>query len=839
MASGESDAGKPRSAIAGDTNIAQSISGGTFFGPVFQGRDISISIASPDVAVNTLPRDISTFVGRAQELAHLTSALLEAKSNLIVISGMAGSGKSSLAIHAAHSAAEFYPDGQIWASVASDQDSEHSPNELLETLLVGLGVPPGSIPTDLETRSALYRSLLHRRRVLIVLDNVTDSRQVTPLLPPASSSAVIITSRSRLISLEGAIQIGLDVLTPNESVEFLQVIAGPEAATDPALFQIAEICGYLPLAIRLAGAYMRARPGLSVGDFADELIAMSKRLDRLGVENRSVRASFQLSYQQLDNRQARAFRLLASFPGGTFTDSAAARMLDTTRQMARVLLAALADSYLLTQEGPRRYRYRDLLREYAYELCEADPPQDKTSALARLREWYLDDVRRSVGLLTSAPLSQDSPLPAGTEELEWLESERANMLAIAADAVSAQANGYVWKLADALYQFYDLRGHWADCQDMHELALASARDAADRTAAERILNNLGVAYREQYRYTEAISCFEESISLSRSGSSRNTSAVALMNLGVVHERLGNELQSVSCLETALSLSRELNIEAVTRQVLGNLGSVYRDISRNDDALEAYEEALRLFRAAGDRRGESMVLVNLATLYEEQGLYEDASNSVSQSLAIARDIFDRVSEGRALRTLGSASAALGATEKAISELEASVGIAERAGDAETAYLACRDLGDIHLARGETAAARIWYLASIRAVEEIGDIRREAEVAEALAALARREDEPELALAHSRRAVALLRESSDRRSLAFALDNAGSTLLKLDRPSEALVSFEEAAAISRDLGDESLELQALTLLATVLKELGEEGDLAAARRRISDIHRAQPN
>ena len=632
--------------------------------------------------------------------------------------------------------------------------------------------------------------------------------------------------------LYDASHIYLDVFTPLESVDLLQRFIDPRPESGrQALQEIAALCGHLPLAIAIVGGYLRRRPNISVATFAAELADTSRHLDKLDIGRVNVRAVFDLSYSQLDQAVAKAFRLLSWFPGSTIDTAAAAALLDTSIQLAERRLDELFDRHLIELQS-HRYRYHDLLRAYAQEASKAVFPDERTAALVRLRDWYLDRARHAVTALTTATVDGPGAVTRN-EALAWLEDERMNVLSLAAETVTSHQASYVWELSDTLYPFYDLRGHWTDCQAIHELALQVARSAQNQTAAERILNNLGVAYREQHQYTACISCLEESITLSRSSGSRETTTLALMNLGVAHHGIGQLLEAATCLESALSLSRELGLNAATRQILGNLGNAYYDMSRHHDALNAYLEALDLCRSANDRRGEGVVLVNLGTLYREQGLLDEALACLRQSLEIARDMFDRVSEGRALRNLGSVSAARGASDEAIAELEASTRIADQARDVETVYLACLGLGDIYLSRDNTREARNWYEACRRAGQEIGDLKREAKVITALAAVADRDNEAELALTYRRHAVTLLRDSSDRRSLASALSGTGSALMNLGRASEALVCFEEAAAIARDLSDPPLELEALRFLADVLQELGQDSDVSAARRRIYEI------
>lgn len=833
---------KPRSEAGGD--MAQSIGSGVIYESAKVGDLNSLGVTAPQGELPTaVPGDIESFVGRHAELEYLQSILHSREPNVIVISGMGGSGKTALSLHAAHSVVELYPDGLIWVSLTDHRGKERTPAIILELLLQSLGVPSDLMQPDLESRISLYRSLLDRRQVLIVLDDATSVQQIQPFLPPDSSSVVMITSRRSLISLYGVGRVELDVFTPVESVDLLKRIVGPRAVAEPdALRAIAKLCGNLPLAISIIGAHLRARPHVSATALAAELAGMPRRLDSLDSWDTSVRTAFDISYSQLDKAPARAFRMLSLFPGGTFDAQAAAALLDGSDQLTVNWLAELADRHLISRQA-NRYRYHDLLRTFAKEVGEGDAPDERAAALARMRKWYMQRTRRAVTLVTTAA-EAESERGLRDEALAWLEDERNNMLSIAAEAAATKEAKYVSDLADVLYPFYDLRGHWVDCQAIHELALQVARSAQDNASAQRILNSLGVAYREQHQYAACVSCLEESVALSEMTGSKETSTLALMNLGVAHHVLGQFSAAISCFESALSLSRELRLDTIIRQTLRSLGNAYYDMSCYDDAWRAYREALELCRSARDLRGEGIGLASLGTLYQVQGFPNEAIDCFTRSLEIAKEIFDPVSEGRALRNLGAAYAARGNINEAISTLDASVQIAERVQDVDTLYLASLGLGDIYLSCDNTREAKNWYETCRIAAKEIGDIQREARAVKALGDTVNRDHETELALAYYNDTADLLRDSLDRRGLASALLSTGSALTSLRRARDALSCFEEAAAIARDLGDPSVELASLRLLIDVVHELGQESDASAIRQRIDEIgdhpaHLAQEN
>jgi tetratricopeptide (TPR) repeat protein len=805
-------------------------------------RDFSNTVPAADPVPRTLPRDVEDFVGRVPELDLLLRLLAPSPSAVappvVAITGVGGSGKTALAVRAAHRLADQYPDGQFFVHLQTPGGTPKSPDESLQDMLRGLGLPSEALPSRLDARSALFRSLLAQRRVLLVLDDADNARQVLPLLPAAPSSAAIITSRGSLATLDGVPGISLGRLTRDEAVALLETLTKRRQDADRESFQrIAEECGDLPLALELIGALVRDRPSRSVEDVASWLTGSLQGIGILDL-TAPTRLSrvFDLVYRRLEEEPARAFRLLASAPGDTFGLDAAEVLLGATPRDARALLRDLRIHGLVSTQSRNRYRYHPLLRDYVRTLDHPGLAAERTEALARLRDWYLNQARSAVDSLTYRGGEGPPPgSPGGAAALVWLDAERANLLAAAADSDWPGHAGYVWELADTLYSYYQLRGHWADCQTIHEWALSAARESRDRVAAARIVNNLGVAYREQRQYTEAVSCFEEAIARSRQSGSRDTRVLALMNLGVTHRELGNLSQSVSCLESALSRCRRRGPSGATGLVLGNLGITLHDLGRDQDAEYAYAEAVELCRRFHDRQGESVALNNLGALHQDQGRLDEAIACFTTSLESARDAFDRIGEARALRTLGSASVARGAHDDAVKALVASADIALSVADARTHFLASRDLGDLYLRLGAGEEATRYYLRSRGAALELGDPHKSAEVEASLAALSDLDGRTGPALTHWHRAVALFRETDDRAALSSALTSSGSVLAAQGQLAEATACYEESAGIARDVKDKALELAALTGLASTTTRQGQSGDSAAIHRRIAAIHR----
>jgi len=319
-----------------------------------------------------LPPDPTDFTGRTAEVLDLTARLTTTSRTsplIAVVSGRPGVGKSALAGHVAHAARFGHPDGTLYADLRGTQREPASARAVLGSFLLSLGVPARAIPADLDERTALYRSVLAGRRLLVVLDNARDSAQVGPLLPSDPANASLITSRARLSDLAGAHPVELDAMTEDEALLFLERVLGPaRPAADPrATAALVAACGGLPLALRVCAARLSARPSWTVRHLADRLAGERQLFDELSLGSLDVRASFAASYEALDPAAARAFRLLSLPNTATVRIETAARLLNEPLSHTERILERLVDAHLLDAEEPGRYRYDGLLRAFARE----------------------------------------------------------------------------------------------------------------------------------------------------------------------------------------------------------------------------------------------------------------------------------------------------------------------------------------------------------------------------------------------------------------------------------------------------------------------------------------
>jgi tetratricopeptide (TPR) repeat protein/transcriptional regulator with XRE-family HTH domain len=619
-------------------------------------------------ALHQLPPDIALFTGRQTELARLHALLPKGAAGTLVISaiaGTAGVGKTALALHLAHKLVPRFSDVQLFVNLHGyDALQRLSPGQVLDRFLRALGVVPEGIPTEVEEQTALYRSLLAGTRALVVLDNASSTEQVRPLLPGSPTCMVLITSRRRLAPLEGTLPFDLDIMDPDDALDFLRKLAGPERidAEPEAANQIVALCGRLPLTLNIVGRRLAARPAWTLAWLADRLADEQTRLKELKVEDLEVRASFAFSYRDLDATAARMFRRLGLVTGPDFAADMAAVLCDICREEAEVLLDGLADAHLLeAARTPGRYRFHDLLRLYARERVQAEEEdQDRDGALRRMLEWYLDTARAADRVLSpgryllprdEAGEQAEPAFATHACALAWFEAERANLVAATYQAADCGLDAIAWQLPNALFGFFDLRTYWADWQETHKVGLTAARVAHNRQAEAWTLIHLACAYGDLRRFEEAADCQEQALAISREIGDRSCEGLALGNLGPMYAHLGRLHEAIDCCRQALPIVREFGYRAAEGMNLLRLGECYRKLQDPAGAIDYGHHALAIFRELGDRYHEGLVLTNIGNACREVGRLDEAIDSLKAAAKLHRDIGGRWGEGEALQFLG--------------------------------------------------------------------------------------------------------------------------------------------------------------------------------------------
>lgn len=466
-----------------------------------------------------LPGDVGGFTGRQPELTRLVAA----HSAVTTIDGMAGIGKTALAVHAAHRLADDHPDGHLFVDLHGYTAgvAPADPADVLDRLLRALGIPGAAIPRGLEARAALWRTQLADKKVLVVLDNAHSEAQVEPLLPGTPGCTVLITSRRRLVGLDDVRSISLGVLPLADAITLFTRTTTPDRLADAPqslLAEIVELCGRLPLAIRIAAARLRHRPGWALRHLAERL-RLRRDLSELTAGRRSVSATIDLSYQDLTPEQQRMFRVLGLHPGVDIDTYAAAALDHVAVPLADRLLEDLLDANLLQQDVPGRYRFHDLVRTHAAAI-RADR---EAEVLSRLFDFYTHTASTATRVLypgdrlpdvppspTPAPLLTDADLAA-----TWLDAETANLLTTASYAARHGWPGYTVGMSATLHHHLRTRGRFADAEALHIRGLETARRLGDLLGELHALLGLGAVNRAQHRFDPAIEYYRRALDLAR------------------------------------------------------------------------------------------------------------------------------------------------------------------------------------------------------------------------------------------------------------------------------------------------------------------------------------
>lgn len=620
---------------------------------------------------------------------------------ICAIDGMAGVGKTALAVHAAHRLVERYTDGQLFIDLRghAQRHQPRSAAEALDWLLRALAVPPQRIPQDVDERAALYRQRLAGTRTLIILDNAADEAQIRPLLPGDAGCLVLVTSRRRLKGLDDASILSLDVLSPPEAVALLRSVAtrGHELAPDPLLAEIAELCGRLPLALRIAAALLRHRPAWSPEHLASLLRDQRQRLGTLFDGERDLTAVFELSYRNLGEPGQRLFRRLGLLPGPDADAHAAAALTATPPDDAAALLEDLVDHNLLMQHAPGRYRMHDLLRLYARTLtAESDGAGSRESALERLLDHYQHTAARAEDLVTRfpgpAPASSGSgsggpasgqrglELPDADAAWTWLRTERPNLLAALEHADAHAQPARAVALTAGLATLLRTDGTWPQAIKLHSAAVARARDVlADRARQAHALIQLGEVRGATGDYPGAGRDLQEALNLFRDSGDRRGQAQALTLLGHRHGLAGDCPAALRDLHEAVGLYRSLEDRRGQAHALTVLGQERGQTGDYPGAAQDLRAALGLCRDLGDRRGQAYCLVELAYVRQATGDYPGAVRELRKASAMREGLDDPRAQANASLLLGQVQWLTGDCPGAARDLREALKLFERLGD----------------------------------------------------------------------------------------------------------------------------------------------------------------
>lgn len=604
--------------------------------------------AAPVVVPAQLPSDVSGFVGREASVARLVAAVERSGTTprVLTVAGPPGAGKTALAVHVGHLARGRFADGQLYANLAGARDPV-DPGDVLGAFLAALGVPAGRVPTDVAERAALFRSVLAGRRVLVVLDDARDAAQVRPLLPGVPGSAVLVTSRSALASLDADVRVDLGPLDHDDAVRLLAAeLDEARLATDPAaLDEMVRACGHLALAVRIVGRRLATRPRWSVRAVADRLADERDRLAELSVDDLSVDASIRLSYRQLDARPARAFRLLGLAEGGDVGLVEAAALLGEPRRHTARLLDGLCEAHLVDPHGDDRFRLHDMLRVFARgEAGAVDSAETRDAAVTRLACAYAQGLRDASLVRSPGLLLDDFGLPVTVESqafddaeaaTAWLQAEHANIVAAVRCACrrGTLPAGAVSRIAGAFARFADPRGLLTELAVLTDVAVARARAEGDRYAEGMALIGLGGLRMRRHGALAGLPVVREAAALLH-GSGTRPEATALNNVAVFTD---DPAERLDCVRRALAVYESLGDERGAVTALGNIADHYLRTGEFGDAVEIGRRSVARAQDVGAPDLVASTQVTLAEALHGAGEHSEAIRLIRDTLRRAEDV----------------------------------------------------------------------------------------------------------------------------------------------------------------------------------------------------------
>ncbi|WP_033281906.1 AfsR/SARP family transcriptional regulator [Streptomyces sp. NRRL F-525] len=687
---------------------------------------------APTPAPSHLPPDIADFVGRAEQIAwaaSLVGGVDEAGRTappIGVISGRSGTGKTALAVHVGHRTAELFPDGRLFVDLRAADTAPLQPADALARLLRAMGTDPETLPTSVEELTGLYRTHIGHRRVLLILDNAAGEAHVRPLLPPGPGCAVLVTSRRRLVALEGSAHLDLAVPGQAEALELLRRVAGPDrTSTEPErAAEIVSLCGRLPLAVRIAGARLAARPHWAPGRLADRLRDERRRLSELRAGDLELRTSLELGYADLELPERRALRRLALLDLPDFAAWIAAPLLDIGTEEAEEAVERLVDCHFIDVigvdgTGRSRYRIHDLAREHARERClSEESPEERTAAVLRLVASWLGLAEKAAALGPGGAARRFPepaavrPLDAETEEellerpTSWFAAEQACLLAAVeycADHGMVRAArdlaGALIASSAALYNQFDA---WSRS---HAAAMAAVHRGGDDVGEAWLLAGLGQLRYEQDEFEDSYSYFGKALRLFEArGDVPEGVALALAGMGTARREQAGYGEASELLDAALERYGESAGRGARARVLYGIGYVHREQGRGERAREALARALDLYRAEGDRHGEALTLRSLALCDRAEGALANAERLLHEALRIFSALRDTFGVMYTEQSLAKTELRLGRLDEARSRLGRCLTVARERQDRFGEALVLRTLGEWHLAADDPDGAR---------------------------------------------------------------------------------------------------------------------------------------
>jgi tetratricopeptide (TPR) repeat protein len=744
------------------------------------------------------------FVGRDEELSLLIQPPGDGP-RISVIEGMAGVGKTALAIHAARAAAAQYPDGTFYLNFQTHDPGLPSLDaaEALHRLLRMLTAPATQIPDAIGERAGLLRAQLSRRRAIVILDDVAGADQIKPLLPTSGQGLVLITTRRTLSGLPGVHALILDVLSVTDALTLFRQVAGQGRAPDEdAARRTVELCGRLPLAIQLAAGRLAHEYPPRLADLVEEL-AWTPALAS-SAASPQVMSAFDVSYRSLQSDHQQFFRRLGMSPCASVGLEAAAALGGVTQAEAQQALTALLDHHLLARAPGGQFQSHGLIREYAaLRATQEDAGSDRRRAVTRLLDYYLSATdqadrvlhpfRRRMPVPVSGRTSVSPALATMDSAAGWLEAEWRSILQAA-----QYAGRHEWKqkcadLTHVLGGFLEVRAYWDDAIAAHTLAVQASRDVVDPARVARASLELSEVLQQTGQHDAALPLAEEAAEIYRSLADRRGEAEAVDQVGLAHQRAGRSRDSLAYFVEARVLYGGAEDPHGVADTLTHSGIASWQLGRCREAMDILRKALLFYRAAGDRRGEAKTLNNLGRMQLNSGYHRDALDGYQKALKIFQEIGAAQSEAILYHNIGGLHNYKGSYDKALAAYRRALAIYREIGDLPNEVDVLNDIGAIFQSAECYDEALICHDKAKAIAEEIGNLRQQVTAQRGVAGVRRGCGVYGEATDLYHSALKLAREIGDPYEEAKILEGIGETSLSTLRSDAARIAFRQALDI----------------------------------------------
>ncbi|MER7760685.1 BTAD domain-containing putative transcriptional regulator [Streptomyces sp. NPDC097619] len=692
---------------------------------------------TPRKSVAQLPAPPATFVGRTEQIDRVRAALDAPRTQaaLVVISGMAGVGKSGLALHLADRLRASFPDNQLYLDLhgATPGVPPVDPDEAVTRLLIGLGVDPRRIPCGTSAATALLRSTLAATRTLLVLDDAASVSQVLPLLPAGGGCLVLLTSRTTLATLDPAVHLALEPLPPSDGALLVEHVSGRTwtGADRAEVARLVSLCGHLPLALRVAAARLRTRRNLTVARLADRLARPEDRLDHLELEDLSVRRLLRAAHDGLasgddgDNAAATALTLIGALDLPEYSAPMMAWTMDVCEQQAERALERLAEVALLHEGANGHHTPHDLVRDFAREAARRPDLRAKSAAAAeRALRWYVDGAALCAETLrprfASAPPLARHTHPGLTDAASvtaWVDSEAANLLFLASQGTEGRCldAGTTLELVNGLFPYLQDRGMFHDLTRLTRHAVDLTRASGDPTAEGHALFQLATAHYSAGRLREAVRLLGEAAQLSRRLGDDLNRMLHLGNQATLLKLLGRADEARATLAVALELRPATLSPHHRTLMLGHQGHI-AELTDPRQALDHHLRAADLAKESGIPVLRQMALCNVGLVHLVLGDPSAALSRFDEAVAGMEPGAEhwnaereaRLGRVKALRLLELPARA----DEACRELAAD---AAGRGDTYGLALVAYEHGHVRTALGDPAGARALWHGALSALE----------------------------------------------------------------------------------------------------------------------------